>query len=661
MGLLDILKYLTPVVLLFLAIGVYFLYRRQVERQAFESKLHFITDHTPALLAQCDLEKRYTFVNRPYAERFGLEPAELIGKHAREVLGEEAFAHACPYMDTALAGRSVAYDLEVQATSEEPSVFSVHYSPEYDESNSAVIGFIATITDISERKQAEETARKLAQAVEQAGEAILITNTGGIIEYVNPAFTRLTGYSAEEMLGENPRLINSGKQKTAFYEKMWDTILSGNTWQGKMTDRKKDGSFYPVMETISPIKNNEGVITHFVGHQQDLSENEALEQRFFQAQKLEALGTLVGGIAHEFNNSLAGVTGNLYLAKKGASQLPDVIQKLDAIEKLSFRSAALIKNLLSFSRQGIVQKTAVVLTPFLKEVIKIHRVSLPENIKLELNIDNTSLPMIINWDENLLLQVVLNLINNARDALTNVENALITINLSRYATDRDFLDKHPEIEAGNFACLSIRDNGIGINANDLPHIFEPFYTTKDVGKGTGLGLSIVTGAMQTHQGCIEVESIAGEGSVFHIYLPLLESSDVSPLAQPDELGEHGMDETILLVDDDTYILEVGKELLESLNYKVLVASDGLEAIEIFRANMDDVSIIITDIMMPKLGGVEAVERIRSIRPDMKVIFTTGYHKGEDRLKKIHDNNAIVLYKPFDIDDLSRVIRRQLET
>jgi len=509
--------------------------------------------------------------------------------------------------------------------------------------------------DLTERKQSEEASRKLAQVVEQAGESILITDRDGIIEYVNPSFTTITGYSAEEVIGKNPKILNSGQQSAEFYETMWSTISSGRVWHVKIIDRRKDGSFYPAMMTISPIRNESGEITHFVGLQQDLSENEELETKFYQAQKMEALGTLVGGIAHEFNNALAGMTGNLYLARSKVADMPEVTAKLDTIEKLAFRSAELIRNLLSFARKGIVQKTSFDLSDHTKESLKMHKISLPEDITLDVEIEETTLP--VNWDANLLQQVVMNLLNNARDACRDTPNPTITVRLHGFSPDAAFLARHPELEAGEFACLAINDNGIGISAERLPHVFEPLYTTKEIGQGTGLGLSMVLGAVQTHQGCIEVDSIEGIGSAFRLYLPL-QKHETAVSQQLQESPEHGNGELILLADDDAHMLDVGRQVLESLGYRVISALDGLEAVEMFKAHRDDISLVLSDIMMPRMGGMKAVERIREIRPDIKVIFTTGYNREEERLADMQSDEA-VLHKPYGIEELSRTIKNIL--
>jgi len=227
--------------------------------------------------------------------------------------------------------------------------------------------------DISARKKNEMELRKLSSATEQAGESIVITDRDGNIEYVNPAFEKITGYSAEEAIGQTPRILKSGNQDAAFYEKMWKTITSGVIWHGKVVDRRKDGSFFPAMLTISPITDEHGKITHFVGLHADLTEQENLEQQFHQAQKMEAIGTMVGGIAHNFNNMLAGMSGNLYLAKQHVKGDADVMQKLANVDDLSMRAADLIEQLLTFARKGIVCMKAMPLTPFYKETIKFLR------------------------------------------------------------------------------------------------------------------------------------------------------------------------------------------------------------------------------------------------------------------------------------------------
>jgi len=376
--------------------------------------------------------------------------------------------------------------------------------------------FSARVSVEIERRQAEEQVRKLSSAIEQTGESVIITNQQGIIEYANPAFTRVTGYSAEEAIGQTPRLLKSGNQDAAFYKAMWKTITDGEVWHGRVVDKRKNGSFYPAMLTISPIFNPSGDVVYFVGTQSDLSEIEDMEQRFHQAQKMEAIGTMVGGIAHNFNNMLAGMTGNLYLAKKRVGENPQVVEKLSKVEKLSHHAADMIQQLLTFAHKGIIQMKEMPLTPFVSETLKLLRVSVPENIALHQDICAEDL--VIMGDGTQLHQILANLVSNARDALEGQDEPCITIRLESFQADDAFTEDHPDFETGAYAHLSVADNGTGIPEHQLEQLFEPFFTTKEQGEGTGLGLSMVYGAIKTHQGFVSVESIKGEGSSFHIYI-----------------------------------------------------------------------------------------------------------------------------------------------
>jgi len=384
-----------------------------------------------------------------------------------------------------------------------------------------------------------------------------------------------------------------------------------------------------------------------------------MEHRFHQAQKMEALGTLVGGIAHDFNNMLAGMTGNLYLAKKKVQGNPDVVQKLDNVEKLSFRAAEMIHQLLTFARKDRVSMQEFPLTPFIKEAIKLLQVSVPENIDVVQNICSDALQ--INGDGTQIHQVLLNLLNNARDAVEGVDDPRITISLKPFHADEMFIKNHTNSRVGSYAHLVIEDNGCGIPNNKLEHLFEPFFTTKEQGKGTGLGLAMVFGAINTHSGFVEVESIEGKGSSFHVYIPLLETEHVAPSLQQEQGIIQGYGEMILLVDDEEHIREVGREVLEELGYQVIEASDGLEAVDIFISNQDKIALIIMDIVMPRLGGVKAIERIRGIRPDIKVIFSTGYDKEATLPDKMQPSEAVILSKPFNIETLSKTIREHLDS
>jgi len=511
---------------------------------------------------------------------------------------------------------------------------------------------------VMEKARKESMLLKLSQAIEQAGESIIITDKLGVIEYVNTSFTKITGYTSAEVLGKNPRLLKSGQHSSEYYRRLYETITNGGTWQHSIMDRRKDGREYPSLMTISPITDSDGAISHYVGIQQDMSEHNLLEEQLRQAQKMESLGTLVGGIAHDFNNMLAGMTGNIYLAKKKVADLPDVLKKLTTVEELSFRAASMIQQLLTFARKGQVNMNPFGLTSFMKEATKLSQTSIPENIKFRSDFCATEL--VIKGDATQLQQVIMNILNNARDAVGNAQNPEITLKVEEFRADAYFASRHDDLTGELFAHLSIEDNGSGISKDAKQHIFEPFYSTKEVGMGTGLGLSMAYGAIQGHNGAIEMESMPGK-TVFHIYLPLIEEKgfDLSIENQINLLAGQG--ELILIVDDNANVRATDTEVLQEIGYSVQEAIDGLDAIEKFKAHRQEIALIIMDVVMPRMGGVIAAERIKLIDPTAKIIFATGYDKDSTLNKDMPSKANVVLSKPYNIIQLSRAIRELLDS
>jgi len=318
----------------------------------------------------------------------------------------------------------------------------------------------------------------------------------------------------------------------------------------------------------------------------------------------------------------------------------------------------MIQQLLVFARKGIIKMKPFGLTTFLNESFNLCVASIPENIAIHKKLCPEEL--VIKGDATQLQQVLMNLINNARDALMNVSAPEITVKLETFRAGPDFFDKHPDITGSLFAHLSISDNGCGISPGNREHIFEPFFTTKDVGKGTGLGLPMAYGAMQSHDGVIEVESDEHLGTIIHLYLPLIEEKTLSIDDDGNAELVSGHGEWILIVDDNAEMLRTNKEVLENLGYRVLQASDGLQAISMFSEHRNNISLIIMDIIMPRLGGVKAFEQIREINARAKVIFSTGYDKEETLKSNMPSDKYLVLSKPYNIATLSRLIRKQLD-
>jgi len=515
------------------------------------------------------------------------------------------------------------------------------------------------VSIVMEREYREDSLRILSQAIEQAGEGVMISDSSGVIEYINPAFTHLTGYDADEIVGKSLDVLHKSKQIEAFYRDLWHKVSHGELWSATVLDQRKDGREYSAMMSVAPVFDGEE-ISHYVTIKQDITEHETLEEQLRQSQKMEAIGTLVGGIAHDFNNILAGMTGNLYLAKRRSKALPDVVRGLENIEQLAVRGADLIQRLMIFARKDQVDMKKMNLAPVFMEALQLLRTSVPENIDIHWDMPKRAL--YVRADSTQLHQVLMNLVNNACDALEGKNNPSITVKLETFYPAGDFAEAHPDFNMEHCAHLSVQDNGCGIPENQFEHLFEPFFTTKAVGKGTGLGLSMVFGAAKRHDGFVEVESVEGESTTFHVYLPLIDESDDTYVPALNTLGPTHAEghEVILLVDDDAFVLEIAREVLEDLGYQVLEACNGLEAVDVFIKNKDQISLVITDIVMPKLNGIKAAERMREIRPDMRIIFSTGYDKSAALPREVLASGCSILSKPYDIDVMSRMIREELD-
>jgi len=379
-----------------------------------------------------------------------------------------------------------------------------------------------------------------------------------------------------------------------------------------------------------------------------------LEQQLHQAQKMEAIGTLTGGIAHDFNNMLAGMLGTIYLVRKKLTDHPEAQEKLKRVEATGFRAADVISQLLTFARKGEVHMQPLALSSFLKETIKMARTGVPENIQLTLDVPAEQ--CIVKGDATLLQQVLLNLVTNARHAVSGYQQPEIRVSLDRIEPDKTWREKHSQPADRAFARLCIADNGCGMVKEIRDKIFDPFFTTKPTGEGTGLGLAMSYGAVQSHEGVIEIESEPDKGSAFYVWLPLTDEQQVTTQNDEDRvLSSNG--EMILIADDEPALREVVQELLESMSYRVLAAEDGAAAVKLFEQHHKKIHLVVLDMVMPKLSGIDAALKIRKLNPAIPVVFQTGY--GEDYIqhKLAH---SCVLAKPINIAEFSRVLRVMLE-
>jgi PAS domain S-box-containing protein len=510
---------------------------------------------------------------------------------------------------------------------------------------------LGVFRDTTERKRAQAELERLSTAIEQAAEVMVITDAQGTIQYVNPAFTRVTGYSREEALGQNPRLLKSGRHDEEFYFRLWATLAAGQTWSGRIINRRRDGTEYTEDTTISPVYDANGCLMNYVAVKRDISRELELEAQLLQAQKLESIGTLAGGIAHDLNNILFPLlVGSQEL--QHAQLTPGEMSMARMMEQSAQRGADIIKQILTFARgvdgtRGPLQTKHVI-----REVLTMIRATFPRSIRIEDVLATDLWPAIGEWTP--LHQVLLNLCVNARDAMPM--GGTLTIEAENRTADETFARLAGLSAAGPYVVWSIRDTGVGIAADVLPKIFDPFFTTKSAEKGTGLGLSTVHGIVKAHGGAVRVRSAPGDGATFDVWLP------ARPYEEPAADGgavtlPGGRGEEILVVDDEAEIREMLRLFLEGHGYRVIVGRNGVEAIAICAERRATVKAVVVDMMMPEMGGEAAILVIRQMMPRMPVLAISGM--AED-VPVVENDQTILLRKPFGKVELLPALRVLLD-
>ena len=506
-------------------------------------------------------------------------------------------------------------------------------------------------------RRAELELRKMAMVVEQIPSVVVITDLAGRIEYVNPRFTELTGYTRDEVQGQNPRILKSGATSREHYRELWTSVKSGHEWRGTFHQRRKDGSTYEEDAVIRPMRDASGTITHYLKVGEDVTARHALEQQFRQAQKMEAVGRLAGGVAHDFNNLLTVISGFTEMAIASLDPDDPLRADLEQVALAGERGAALTRQLLAFSRKQALEPAPFVLARTVREAESMVRRLVGEDVTVDLRMNADDGGTIL-AEPGQLEQILMNLVVNARDAMPT--GGRLTISTAVRTVDADNASQHAGLHVGPYALLTVADTGHGMSAETLSKIFEPFFTTKTVGKGSGLGLSTVYGIVSQLGGIIEVHSAPGEGARFDIYLPLSQATTTDVASVGPRTGEHAGTETILVVDDETPVARYAQRVLSSAGYTVLPASHAGEALVVCEKYSGEIDLVVTDVIMPQMSGRELADRLCQLRPGIRVLYMSGYT--DDIL---NDNDALgpdrqLVRKPFTGELLLRKVREVLD-
>jgi two-component system cell cycle sensor histidine kinase/response regulator CckA len=492
--------------------------------------------------------------------------------------------------------------------------------------------------EISVRKQAEARLRLQSMALNAADNAMVITERDLTIVWTNPAFTDLTGYTDEEAVGSNVQdLIRSGVHAPAFYKDIGDTLLAGESWRGEMTNRRKDGRLYPEAQTITPVKDDDGTISHFIAIKSDLTAQHQVAAQLRQAQKMEAVGQLAAGMAHEFNNLLQALMSMASIVRLRAGSA-EVAQLGTEMESQIKRGASLTQQLLLFSRNHAIEKSDLDLREQVQKASLLLRQLIPQNIRIV--VETSPERLSVECDSGQMQQVLLNLAINARDVMPDGG----TLTLRAGASSGEVF-------------LEVEDTGYGMDEATRARIFEPFFTTKEMGKGTGLGLAVVHGIVEDHGGRIDVRSRPGQGSCIRVVLPASVGADLPTLGPSDDADMPVGSGRVLLVEDQEGVRDGITVLLEMIGYEVTAVGSGEEAIALALEPAPD--LLLSDITLPGIAGPTLGERLCERWPTLKVVLMSGYL--EEALRaKARDREWHFLQKPFEMADLASHLQAALD-
>lgn len=515
------------------------------------------------------------------------------------------------------------------------------------------------ISDEAEKHQAVETLRLMEAAVQAAPVGWVVTDPEGVIQWVNPGFTALTGYTAAEAIGRNPRILKSGRHRPEFYTAMWTAIKRGEVWTGEVFNQRKDGVQYHERMTIAPVRDGNGIVAHYVAIKQDITEQKQLEQQLARAQRLESIGMLASGIAHDLNNIFAPILLSLELLKL-KYPMADARRMLDTIESAGQRGAGIVKQVLTFARGIEGERTEVQPKYLVKELAQILGETLPRNIRVETEL-SAGLPPVLG-DATQLHQVLLNLAINARDAMPS--GGRLVLGARSLLVDAARAARNPPLKPGPCVAFTVADTGTGIAPEVLEHMFEPFFTTKPLGKGTGLGLSTVYGIVRSHGGAVEVETEIGKGTEFCVLLsaiPCAVSTLEAPGPGPGAIK--GGSRRVLVVDDEETIRLVTVAALQRHGFVVETAGDGVEGLVKFLQRGSYVAVV-TDLMMPRMNGYEMAREIRHHAPLVPIIASSGM-TGDSVATQPEAGLAALgiktlLLKPYSEGDLMQALAAELD-
>ena len=601
-----------------------------------------------------DPEGRALYVNPAFEKMSGYTQGELMNRDPADLIADDDAAAVGEEIRSAVREKG-EWTGELLCRRKSGEVYPVEsrvFAIRNREGDLVEIGAIQQ--DISERKRAEEVLIRYALVCRSMEEALMICTCEGVVIDMNPAAEKTFGWTREELVGKTAETINPPEEAKKIIADINRTLRQKGVWRGEIPLVTKSGERRTLSTVISCLRDKSGKWIGNIGINRDITERKRLEEQLRHAQKMEALGTLAGGIAHDFNNILAGIMGYAAITRRRFPEEFQVTEDMEAIERLSWRGADLTKALLAFARKGKCRPKVLKISSIINDVLKVIEETAGKGIYIKKDLSRAVSNVF--GDEGQLHQVVMNLCINACEAMHG--GGTLTVETGVAGIDDRFLALYPRLKKGNYVSVRFSDTGVGMDEETREHIFEPFFTTKAEKSGTGLGLSMVIGIVEGHGGWIEVESEPGKGSVFTVYLPGTEEAIEETQAKAAGAMRGG--ETILLVDDEADFRYGTGRWLEELGYKVIEAASGDEALEVLGGKRDEIDLVLLDMIMKGISGVETFQRMREIVPGLPIIICSGYSVDAATRQLLKKGACDFLQKPFDSNGLALKIRDVLD-
>ena len=630
--------------------------RRRDEKALRESeqKYRAVVETSQDLIWSVDARARWTFVNQAARRIYGINPEDLNG---RPVAEREAEPNA-GVMEKALLNLNGSDSLQFESTHtriDKSLVLLSFQAMVTRDAKGTVLGLVGSARDITQQKRDQENILRLAAAIEQAAEIVAILDTSGAVQYLNPAFEKITGHRAVEGLEKSFSALIEERSGTPSFLEIAAVIARAGSWSGRLCVRKRDKGLLETEATISSIRDKQKKLINFAAVLRDVSRESNLEEQVRLSQKMEAIGLMAGGVAHDFNNLLQVIDGFAGLAAASVDD-PEVCRgNLDKVQSATLRASQMTRQLLAFGRRQTLQ----MVDADLNELFSEHLHMAGRLIGPQIEVEFLPEPSIANVrvDRGQIEQVLLNLCINARDAMP--QGGHLIIELRNVTLDAPAIPPGVEARPGPYVRLSVRDTGTGIDKATLARIFDPFFTTKPKGKGTGLGLSVVYGIIKQHGGFIDVESTPGEGTEFKVYLPVVPRSKAVEVAKTAITVSTG-NEFILLAEDEPLVREIASRVLSNAGYTVIPAENGEEAVALFEQNAERIDLLLFDVLMPRLSGPAAYMRISAIRPEIPVLFCSGYAGADPVLEKLMAEGIDLVTKPYTAQMFLERVRHTLD-